>query len=234
MRARRRAEQPDQPAGQDQPGRVDREPQQHGPAEDGQGDVSGSTRAARPSCQVTTAISASEAAFTPSRNAPAAGERRRRGTSGPLTATNTNAGRKMPSVATPAPGQPAQQVADEGGGREDRPRRDLADGDRVEQLRLGQPAPPLDEVGPQEGQQDVAAAEQHRADLEEEQEQRPAGRTGPPPPPAMPTWARATGTAAAIPPDAPPPAPERRRPTGGRRRGARPRTGRPARGRPGR
>ena len=63
--------------------------------------------AERPSCQVTAAISASDATFTPSSTAPASGEARSFGTSGPLSATNTNAGRKMPIVATTAPAQPA-------------------------------------------------------------------------------------------------------------------------------
>src|SRR5438876_6075677 len=60
--------------------------------------VSQSDNAARPSCQATTAINASDATFTPSRNAPATGHRRRRGTSGPLSATKRNAGRKIPKV----------------------------------------------------------------------------------------------------------------------------------------
>ena len=87
--------------------------------------------------------------------------------SGLLIATKTNAGRKMPTVASTPPGTAAQDVADEGGGGEQRAGRDLPDGDRVEQLRLGQPAEPLDEVGPQEGDQHVAGAVEHRADLEE-------------------------------------------------------------------
>src|SRR5205814_9671065 len=65
-----------------------------------------STRAAWLSSQVTTAISASEAATTPSRTAPAVGERRSFGMSGPLTATKKNAGRKMATVATAAPAGP--------------------------------------------------------------------------------------------------------------------------------
>src|SRR3989454_7673667 len=68
--------------------------------------VETSTSAARPSCKVTTAMRASDATLTPSRNAPATGERRSRGTSGPLAATNTKAGRKIPSVATSPPGRP--------------------------------------------------------------------------------------------------------------------------------
>jgi hypothetical protein len=64
--------------------------------------------AARASCAATTTMSASEATFTPSRNALAVGEARRRGTSGPLSATKTKAGRKMPAVVTMAPAGPAR------------------------------------------------------------------------------------------------------------------------------
>jgi hypothetical protein len=64
--------------------------------------VSQSTRAAAPSCHVTTAMSASDATLTPFRNAPAMGDARSRGTSGPLNATKTKDGRKMPTVATSA------------------------------------------------------------------------------------------------------------------------------------
>ena len=51
--------------------------------------------AALVSCQVTAAIRATEATLTPSRKAPATGERRRRGTSGPLRATKTKAGKPV-------------------------------------------------------------------------------------------------------------------------------------------
>jgi hypothetical protein len=57
-----------------------------------------------------------------------------------VKATNRNDGRKMPSVATPAR-QAGDDIADEGGGGEDRPGRDLADRDGVEQLPVGQPQP---------------------------------------------------------------------------------------------
>ena len=65
--------------------------------------------AARASCAVTTAIKASEATFSPSRNAAATREERNFGTSGPLAATKTNAGRKIPAVATRAPRGPASR-----------------------------------------------------------------------------------------------------------------------------
>src|ERR1700727_2939629 len=51
--------------------------------------VSQSLMAASPSCHATTAISASDPTTTPSNTAPAAGERRGLGISGPLIATNT-------------------------------------------------------------------------------------------------------------------------------------------------
>ena len=130
-----------------------------------------STIAARASCAVTRAMRAIEATFTPSRKAPATGERRIRGTSGPLRATKTKAGRKMPTVATDRAPEAAEEIADERGGREDRARRDLADRDGVEELALGQPAAPHDEVGAQEGEQHVAAAEEDRADLQEDEEE---------------------------------------------------------------
>jgi hypothetical protein len=69
--------------------------------------VAASTSDARARCQLTTAMSASDATFTASRAAPAMAERRILGTSGPLIATKTNAGRKMPNVAAIAPGVPA-------------------------------------------------------------------------------------------------------------------------------
>ena len=69
--------------------------------------VSGSTIAARPSCQATAAMSPSAATFTPSRKAAARREPRSRGSHGRLTATSTNEGRKMATVASTAPGRPA-------------------------------------------------------------------------------------------------------------------------------
>jgi hypothetical protein len=49
--------------------------------------VTGSTSDARPSCHVTSAISASDPTFAPSRKAPAILDLRIRGTNGPLAAT---------------------------------------------------------------------------------------------------------------------------------------------------
>jgi len=68
-----------------------------------------STNAARERCHSTTAMSASDATLTPSSIAPAIGDRRILGTSGPLMATKTNAGRNIPTVATMAPVEPASR-----------------------------------------------------------------------------------------------------------------------------
>lgn len=90
-------------AGQDQPGRVHLDHNRATAAAQASGALGTLTTAARPSWAVTTAIRASDATFTPSRNARASGEARSLRTSGPLSATNTNAGRKMLAVETSAP-----------------------------------------------------------------------------------------------------------------------------------
>lgn len=69
--------------------------------------VDTSTNAERARCSVTAAISANDAAFTPSSNAPAAADRRNLGNTRALRATSTNRGGKMPTVASTAPGPPA-------------------------------------------------------------------------------------------------------------------------------
>jgi len=94
--------------------------------------VSASTMDALPNCHETTAMSARDPALTPSRNAPAVFDFLIRGANGPLTATSTKAGRKMPAVATTAPRKAAQQIAYKCGGREHRPWRDLSDGNGIE------------------------------------------------------------------------------------------------------
>ena len=63
-----------------------------------------------------------------------------------LTATAMNAGRKIPTVPATAPGRSGDQVADEGRGREQRPRGGLADRDRIDELCLGDPAEALDQL----------------------------------------------------------------------------------------
>jgi hypothetical protein len=55
---------------------------------------------------VTSARSATDAAFTPSRKAAAVTERRSRGRMDASSATYRNAGRKMPTVAANAPAPP--------------------------------------------------------------------------------------------------------------------------------
>ena len=66
----------------------------------------GPASAERASWTVTAAINASEATFTPSSAARAPGDRRTRGSNGPLAATKMKAGRKIPMVATTAPAAP--------------------------------------------------------------------------------------------------------------------------------
>src|SRR5882672_12714888 len=60
----------------------------------------------RANCHPTNAISATAAAFTPSRNAPAVGDLRNFGRYFAVIATNTNAGKNIPNVASTAPRQP--------------------------------------------------------------------------------------------------------------------------------
>ena len=69
------------------------------------------------------------------------------------------------------PPRAGQQIADERRGRKDRPRRHLTGGDRVDELRLREPVQPLNEIGTQKGDQDITAAEQDGADLQEQAEQ---------------------------------------------------------------
>ena len=76
------------------------------------------------------------------------------------------------------------EIPDERRGREDRARGHLADRHRIEQLLIGQPAEALDEVVAQKGQQDVAAAVEHRSDLEKGQEERHQTHRRPAPPEA--------------------------------------------------
>src|SRR5438093_11963726 len=64
----------------------------------------------------------------------------------------------------------AEQIADEGGGREDRPGRDLSHRHGIEQLRLAEPVPPIDQVRAKKGEEHVAAPEENGSDLQEEEE----------------------------------------------------------------
>src|SRR5579884_2240991 len=87
-------------------------------------------------------------------------------------------GEEDPQRGDEAAPDSTDQVADERRGGEQRSGSELADGDGVEELLLAQPAEPLDEVPAQEGEQDVAAAIEHRADLQERQKQRPGAVGG--------------------------------------------------------
>ena len=64
-----------------------------------------------------------------------------------------------------------QHVADERRRREDRTGGDLANGDGVEELPVGQPPETIDEIVAKEGQEHVAASVEHRADLQEYEKQ---------------------------------------------------------------
>ena len=68
---------------------------------------------------------------------------------------------------------PAEHIADERCRREHGPGRYLADRDRVDQLRLGEPVEPLDEISPQQREEHITASKQHRARLGKHGEQRP-------------------------------------------------------------
>jgi len=68
-------------------------------------------------------------------------------------------------------GDTGQLIADEGRRREHGAGRHLTDGDRVEQLLLGEPMQPFDEIGAEEGQEDIATAEQQSARFEEHEEE---------------------------------------------------------------
>ena len=56
--------------------------------------------------------------------------------------------------------------------------RELADGDGVEQLLLGEPAVLVDEVTFEKGDEDVAAAVEDASDLKEEEAERAEGQGG--------------------------------------------------------
>ena len=60
-------------------------------------------------------------------------------------------------------GGAGEEPADERGGREDGAGRDLPGGNRVEELRFGEPPEPVDEVGPEEREEDVTASEEDGA-----------------------------------------------------------------------
>ena len=68
-------------------------------------------------------------------------------------------------------GCPAKDIPDERCSGKKRARRDLPDSNRVDQLLVAEPAEAEDEVGAQEGEQDVAAPILARADFKKCQKQ---------------------------------------------------------------
>lgn len=62
-------------------------------------------------------------------------------------------------------GHAGQDVADKGGRRQHGPGRELAQGDGVQELLVGQPAQVADQAAFQKGDEDVAAAIEHASDL---------------------------------------------------------------------
>ena len=73
-------------------------------------------------------------------------------------------------------GRSADEVADEGRGREQRPGGRLSDRDRVEQLPLGQPAEPVHQLRPQQRDEHIATAEEHGSDLQRTRGRSPGSR----------------------------------------------------------
>jgi len=98
--------QPDHRTAQHEPRRIHAQAYEQQNANDRHGDRERIDQCRARELPVTTAMSASDATLTPSSTAPAVGERRNLGTSGPLSATKTKAGRKIPTVATAAPAVP--------------------------------------------------------------------------------------------------------------------------------
>jgi hypothetical protein len=125
--------------------------------------------AARPSCHVTTAIKATEATPAPSRKPAAHRGRRTPGNHGPTGQPGRTTGGRSRRWRGSPPGGPSHQIADERGRGQDRTGSDLTEGDRVEALPVRQPAGADHQIGPPEGEEDRAAPEQDRADLEEGQ-----------------------------------------------------------------
>ena len=86
----------------------------------------------------------------------------------------------MPTVADQRAGRAGEQIADEGRGREHGPGVTWPTAIASSSCASVSQCEALDEVRLQEREQDVAAAEQHRADLEEDAEQRQRARPAPP------------------------------------------------------
>ena len=80
-------------------------------------------------------------------------------------------GVKMPRPATTARRQAGDEIADEHGRDDDRPRRDEPHRDGIEKLAFGQPVLLGDHALSEEGDDGQAAAEDEGAGLEEEEEE---------------------------------------------------------------
>ncbi len=79
----------------------------------------------------------------------------------------------MPTVATAAPAGPPNRYPTNVARREEWSGRHLSYRDGVQQLLLGEPAETLDNLGTQERKQHVSAAEEQRANPDEDQKQQP-------------------------------------------------------------
>src|SRR5215216_7198055 len=97
------------------------------------------------------------------------------GDDGPGEGNEDEAWKEDPDGSEDGSRDPGEDVSDKSRRGEDRPRRDLPDGHGVKQLLVSQ-EPGIDELGPQEGQEHVTAAEEYRSDLQERHEdaQRPS------------------------------------------------------------
>src|SRR5215212_5295394 len=101
------------------------------------------------------------------------------GDDGPGKRDEEEARKEDPGGSEDGPRDPGEDVSDKSRRGEDRPRRDLSYGHGVEQLLVRQ-EPGGDELGLQEGQEHITAAEENRSDLQERHEdaQRPSAGGG--------------------------------------------------------
>ena len=131
--------------------------------------LAGSISAERASWQVTTAISANDATFNPSRKRRAGrpSEARQQWPTGrdekERRKEDADGGGDRPFCS-------AQQVANERRGCEERARRHLAHRDRVEKLRGVEPMAVVHQIILKESEKNISAAEDHAADFEKRHE----------------------------------------------------------------
>jgi len=100
---------------------------------------------------------------------------------GRVAATSRSPGGKIPTVAKKAPQPPPTTYRRTWAVVKTGPRCHLADGHRVEELRLGEPVEAVDEIAAEEREEHVPAPEHRRSDLQEGQkegEQAGGGRSG--------------------------------------------------------